>query len=151
MSILLPGSHLIVDPRYIIKKPFSTLYPMYVNIAIDKEHNDNFFTQKQMTKYIRDRILQKWIYTEYMDEVIKILKVSNGRVIVSKNGNSGSKEDIKKKIEFLKEGLLDMHHMRKILSRIIEELGYRWYNLLSHEKVIVTYTSKYLKKKLLEK
>jgi len=148
MSILSP--HIIVSPNYIVKKPFST-YPLYVNIAIDKEHNDNYFTQKQMTKYIQERILNKWIYTEYMKEVVKMLKVSGEHVTISKNSDIGSKEDIKKKAEYLKETFLDIHHTRKILNHIIEELGYRWYNLLSHERVIVEYTSRYLKKKLLEK
>ena len=29
----------------------NTLYPLYANAMVDEDHNSNYFTQRQMTKY----------------------------------------------------------------------------------------------------
>jgi hypothetical protein len=152
-------STLSVSPVYARKYVANVLYPSYVSAVVDSEHNDNRFTQKQMVKYLLYRILDKWMYTDEMNDLFKFIKVSGGNVTVVKSENEYKTNDIskdddniaQKKVDFIEKEYLSEEQMRKILIKIIDELNYKWYSLPRYEKTIVGAVHRYLKKQLREK
>lgn len=135
------------------------LYPLYASLEVDDEHNNNYFTQKQMTEWFRFRVLDKWLYDEVMADVLKYLKVSgntvsfvrNEKEMVDNDVEKDTDSDIEKKADFIGDEFLTVSEMRKLLARIIGELNYKWYNLASHENIIVKVVAKHLRKLFKEK
>ena len=169
MSILLPDETIIFTRR---REPLltttslgtivpSTYYPLVASLEIDDEHNENPLTQKQMTQYLRFRILDYWLYEEEMADILKFLKVSGSSVTLVRSEKEMNENDIEKdsedivdkKVDFLEKTFLDLDTMRKILARIVEMTGIRWYKLASkpEEKIVVNTVAKYLRKALKEK
>ena len=123
----------------------SYLYTTYATVEVDEDHHDNYFTQKQMTEWLRYRILDKWLYSDEMSDILKYLKVNGDSVNIVKTEKEMNENDIgkdtesivDKKVKFIEDNYLTVSQMRALLIKIMEELGYRWYNLYSHEKVII--------------
>ncbi|ATZ80664.1 hypothetical protein BMW23_0618 [Bodo saltans virus] len=153
MSMYSTVSSLPISPVFVRKYTANVLYPSYVSAIVDSEHNDNPFTQKQMVKYLLYRILDKWIYTEDMSDLFKFLKISSGKVEIVKSENEYNNNDISKdndttaqqKVDYIEKEYLSEEQMRQILIKIINELGYKWYNLTRYEKTIVESVYRYLK------
>jgi hypothetical protein len=132
----------------------TVIYPTVAALEVDREHHNNYFTQKQMTEWLRYRFLDKWLYDEEYSDLLKYLKLENGKVVFVKSSQemedndieNDSERDIEAKIDFIEDTYLTVNEMRKLLSRIIGELGYRWYNLASHEKIIMKSVNKHLRK-----
>jgi hypothetical protein len=131
---------------------------MIPTVEIDSGLNDNYLAQKQVTEWLLLRMLDKWLYNDDMCHILKYLKVSGGKVSVIENANeyksnkicSDSIEDVEKKADFLEANYLDMHTMRKLLMKLVTQLGYKWYDLLEKESLVVDVVGKYLRKKLKE-
>lgn len=131
-----------------------SLYPLYATLEVDDEHNNNYFTQKQMTEKIRFLVLDKWLFDDIMFDVLKYLKVSGNNVTFVKTEKEmldndvehDTESELEKKADFIGDEFLTVNEMRKILSRIVGELGYKWYNLLSHEYIIIKVVAKHLRK-----
>lgn len=127
---------------------------------IDTGLNDSWLAQKQMTKHVHYKILDYWLYKSEMKSLLKFMKVNNGVVNVVKSESeyenndisNDSQDDLEKKADYIEEHYLSLEKMRKILQKIINELGYRWKNfarrnrVTNEEKVVVKITKKYLKK-----
>lgn len=150
--------------------PYSTtvtstnlLYPVFApyNATIDFETglNDSYMIQKEATEWLRYRILDKWLYADEMCSVLKYLKVENGvaKPVSSKEAYKENKlcddkvEDVEAKIKYIEDYILGISEMRKVLQRIINELGYKWTELTVRENIVVEATERYLRKKLKEK
>lgn len=123
----------------------------------DTGMNDNYTTQKEMTKWLLKRILDKWLFKDELSHVLKYLKVTNdGEIKVVKNDedrknnkiSEDSTKNIEKKADWIEENVFGMHEMRKLLKRLVEELNYKWYNLPKKESLIIEAVEKTIKKKL---
>jgi hypothetical protein len=138
--------------------PVVAPHMMIPTVEIDSGLNDNYLAQKQVTEWLLFRMLDKWLYNDDMCHILKYLKVSGGKVSVIENANeyksnkicSDSIEDVEKKADFLEANYLDMHTMRKLLMKLVTQLGYKWYDLLEKESLVVDVVGKYLRKKLKE-
>jgi hypothetical protein len=166
MSILLPNQTVFLRGREPLLTTTSlgtivpsTLYPLVSSLEIDDEHNENPLTQKQMTQWLRLRILDKWLYSDEMSYILKYLKVSGNSVTFVANEKEmnendvekDTEDDVEKKADLIEKVFLDLDTMRKILVKIIETLGFRWYNLASHEKIVVETVARHLRHELKEK
>jgi hypothetical protein len=146
-----------------IVSPIVQLTPMampgYYQQNIDTGINDSWTAQKQMTKYILDRIYKHWMREKDMRKVLKFMTVDNNqKVVLVKNEEEYNKNDVSNdskdtigiKSDFIRENILGTTEMRKILMKIMEELGYKWkmFTQPKEEKIVIDVTKKYLKKHL---
>jgi len=163
-SITLSPTYPIYSPTYPIYSPFNTVTKVYsvlpsYNYDLDTGLNDSFLAQKQMTNYLLYRILDKWLYDDDMQYILKYMKIENGKVFSVKSESEYEKNDVKKdstsdiekKANYIEEHYLDMSQMKKLLIRLIEELGYKWFELANKEKVVIEVVGKYLKKEFRSK
>jgi hypothetical protein len=165
MALLYSSSSSLSSLSEIVVSPYSTqivttnvvapLVPVF-NYEIDTGLNSNYLVQKDTTREILYLTLDKWLYSSEMSHLLKYLTLVGGKVVpIAKeddyktNKISGESDSvIEQKIDYIQENLLDMDQMRKILTKITEELDYKWYDLLSHKKVVMEVIERHLKKKL---
>lgn len=129
---------------------------IFTPIEIDTGLNTSYLAQKEMTHYLLYRILDKWLYEDDLCYLLKYLKIKDGKITQIKNKSEYQNvkicdekiEDIEKKIDYIEENILGMTEMKKILQRLVEDYGFKWYDLSSRENVVVEATEKFLKKKL---
>ena len=134
-----------------------TTRPKYI-VDIDTGMEDNYIVQKDVTKYLLYKTLDKWIFTEF-PSVLKYLVVDNKKVRVVKSEaekekneiSKDSEEDSEAKSDWIEENILDESAMRSILIRIMKELGLKWYELPHRESLVMDVVEKYIKKKLRNK
>jgi hypothetical protein len=139
---------------------FTPIAPSYYKVDVDTGLNDNYMAQKQMTEYMLDRILKYWIHEPEMKNVMKFMTVVNDVVNVVKTEEEYNKNDVskdsrqdrKKKAEYIRENILGKNEMRTILIKIMKELGYKWKMFAQprEEQVVLGVTKKYIKKHLRE-
>lgn len=166
MSLLNPP--VILSDRTLFPNAIPSVYPniQYIPVAvprvliptvdIDSGLNDNYLAQKQVTEWLLYRVLDKWLYDDDLCHVLKYLKVTNGKVsVLSSNDNpkdnkicQDTVEDVEKKADFIEEQYLNMNTMRKLLMKIVQQLNYKWYDLLEKESLVVEVVGKYLRRKL---
>jgi hypothetical protein len=129
------------------------------SIDVDTGMNDNYYAQKQMTNYLYYRVLDKWLYDDDMCHILKYLKVSGNSVSVVSSINdykdnkicNDSIEDVEKKVDFIESNIFSQQSMRKVLVKITQELGYKWYDLPTRESIVIEAVGKYIRRKLKEK
>jgi hypothetical protein len=125
---------------------------------VDMGLNSSWLVQKDATQYLLFRILDKWLYKDELCHLLKYLVVSEDNVTVVENIEqykdvkicNDSVEDIEKKSDFIQKNILGQKEMRHILIRMINELGYKWYQLAQpkYEQVVIDVVEKFLRKKL---
>jgi hypothetical protein len=163
MALLYSSSSTLSPVSEIILSPYSTqivttnvITPL-VSYDYDTGLNTSSIVQKDTTRELLYLTLDKWLYSSDMCNVLKYLKIVNGKVQPISNENeykdnkvcNDSVEDIEMKSDYIHKNILDMEQMRKLLMRITDELDYKWYDLLtSKKKVVMEVVEKYLKKKL---
>ena len=144
------------DPLTIVSPVGPALYytrPGYV-VDIDTGVNDSYIVQRDVTKYLRYKTLDKWIYTEFPN-LLKYLVVDKDNVRLVKNeserdNNKISKDNVKEleiKSDYIGENILTEHAIREILIRIMRELGIKWYDLPHREDLVMDVIEKYIEKK----
>lgn len=133
---------------------FSPFTPFGAYYEYDTGLNTSWLAQKDMTEYLLMRILDKWLYTDEMSSVLRYLKVENGKVVVTTGASNKISDDttevIEKKADFIQSNILGHSEMRKLLTRIVDELGYKWYELANREKIVVEVAEKFIHRKLKE-
>lgn len=115
---------------------------------------NNYFAQKDMTKYLLYRILDYWLYDDRLCNVLKYLKVTGNTVSVLKTKKdvvensvcSEPTEIIQLKSDYIHENFLNLDKMKHILKKIISDTGLKWFQLADHQKIVVSYVEHYLKK-----
>ena len=161
-SVLSPIGPLstVFSPAYPLAQTYNMPFLSPINTIIDFDPglNDSYPAQKDMTRELLNRILDKWLYTDEMCHLLKYLKVSGTKVdhiqyekdVRDNKICNDTVEDVERKADWIEENLLNMHEMRKILTRITGELGVKWYNLLlkPNEALVVDAVERYLNKKL---
>ena len=160
-SLLSPLSPSIItkyDPLTIVTpvgNPLLYTRPGGYYLDIDTGIHDNTIVQRDVTKYLRYKTLDKWVYTEF-PHVLKYLIVEKDKVRVVKNetereNNKVSKDPVdvlSDKSEFIEEKILTEEAMREVLIRIMRETGIKWYDLPYREQLVMDVIEKYIKKKL---
>jgi len=160
-SILSPLSPSVItkyDPLTIVTpvgQPLLYTRPGGYYLDIDTGINDNYIVQRDVTKYLRYKTLDKWVYTEFPN-VLKYLIVEKDKVRLVKNeterdNNKVSKDPVdvlSDKSEFIEEKILTEEAMREVLMRIMRETGIKWYDLPYREQLVMDVIEKYIEKKL---
>jgi hypothetical protein len=159
-----PLSNVFLDghrPSYLVKSnPPTFVTPLDGVIRsyyydVDSGLNDSYIVQKDITKGLMYKALDKWLYTEF-SHVLKYLLVSDGKVKLVKSQkdadeNKVSKDstsDLELKSDYIHQTILTEHKTKEILFRIIRELGIKWYELPYKEGIVIDVIGKYIKKKL---
>lgn len=132
--------------------------PLY-QVEVDTGLNDNPFAQKQMLDYIMAKVYNKWLYGKDMCYLLKYLQVVDGKVTyISSLDNfkankicDDSEEAVELKIDFIEENIFSKSDLKKLLKRMIDELGYKWYEFPQRETVISEAVEKYIKRSLKKK
>lgn len=128
--------------------------PIYgVPINVDTGLNDNYAAQKQMTRYLQYRILDKYLF-ENLSYLLKFFRVDGNTVSLVKNLSEYENNDVSKdttqmielKADFLEKNYLTESKMRGFLTKIVVELGYKWYNLTKYESVVCEVVGRQLRK-----
>ena len=148
-AVVQTGHYVTTTPTFITTK---FLVPA---VDIDTGINDNYFAQKQVTERLHYRMLDKWLYDDELAFVLKFLTINNGKVNVVKNMNEyknndigkDSVSDVESKADYIEENILTLSAMRRLLIKIVQELGHKWYDLPHKEMLVVNVVGKYIKKK----
>lgn len=135
----------------------TTLRPSYV-VDIDTGMDNNYYVQRDITKYLLYKTLDKWIFNEF-PSVLKYLVVENNTVKLVKNEAEKDKNDISKntakenelKVDWIEENILGEEEMKEVLKKIMYELGIKFYDLPHRESLVMEVVEKYIKKKLRNK
>jgi hypothetical protein len=131
--------------------------PSYL-VDIDTGMDDNYYVQRDVTKYLLYKTLDKWIFNEF-PSVLKYLVVDKDSIKLVKNEAEKEKNEISKntakenemKSDWIEENILGETEMKDILKRIMNELGLKWYELPHRESLVRDVVEKYIKKKLRNK
>lgn len=160
-SVLSPLSPSIItkyDPLTVVTpigNPLLYTRPGGYYLDIDTGINDNYIVQRDVTKFLRYKTLDKWVYTEF-PHLLKYLIVEKDKVRVVKSeserdNNKVSKDPIdvlSDKSEYIEKNILTEEAMREVLIRIMRETGIKWYDLPYKENLVMDVIEKYIEKKL---
>lgn len=135
----------------------TTLRPSYI-VDIDTGMEDNYYVQRDITRYLLYKTLDKWIFDEF-PSILKYLVVEKDSVRVVKNEAEKEKNDLSKnsskenemKADWIERHILGEDEMKEVLKRIMNELGIKFYELPHREGLVMEVVEKYLKKKLRNK
>lgn len=124
-----------------------------------KYGSDNYHMQ-QFNNWLYSRIMDKWLSTKYMKNILKYLKVDKHDSIeiidskkeLSKNhSGANNKHILRKKKEYIKDYLFDKEDLRKIIANVIEQTRIKWYNIDEDpkiEKQVVYLVNKFIEEKM---
>ena len=136
---------------------FGPLYtrPGALYLDIDTGVNDSYIVQRDVTRFLRYKTLDKWIYTEF-PQLLKYLVVEKDTVRLVKNDDERHKNKVSndpidvlsEKSEYIEKNILTEEAMREILIRIMRETGIKWYDLPYQEQLVMDVVEKYIEKKL---
>jgi hypothetical protein len=117
--------------------PSSTPFQLPYNLDLNK--NDE--VRKQVTKYIRHKLLYKWLYSD-MPEILGFFKYDetsgvhliNDMSEFDKNAKYNDTIDvIDKKVEYIKNYILTHEVAYKMLKHFIKKTNANWYDLHKDE------------------
>jgi hypothetical protein len=147
------------DPLTVVTPIGPVLYnvggPRYL-VDVDTGINDNYIVQRDITRALMYKTLDKWIYDDFPN-VLKYLVVEKSgdvRLVKSEQEKDNNKvsndsvKDLEAKSDYIGDNILTEEAMREILIRIMRETGLRWYELPHREQLLKDIVEKYLKKKL---
>ena len=142
----------------VTKIPVNYISP-YAQYNVNTGLENNYLAQKQVTKYMLYRTLDKWLPNE-LSKLLSYLKYDASSKTVSpvssiKNLDSNKSvvetdASCTAKIDYIEAHILNMESMRRVLIRVIEETPYKYYELPQHENFMINVMKKYLKQKLLK-
>lgn len=123
-----------------VEKPLYSplVYSKLSNIPafeFDPANDNNYLVQKQITKYLQYKFLDKWIYEDF-PELFKFVKIKS------------AKNDLEQKADYIEENILTTDKTRKILKKIMFENDLRWYELPYFESLVKKTFAHYIRKKL---
>ena len=147
------------DPLTVVTPIGPVLYniggPRYL-VDIDTGINDNYMVQRDITRAIMYKTLDKWLYDDFPNVLKYLVVEKNGEVRLVKSEqekennkiSSDSVDDLEAKSDYIGNNILKESAVREILNRIMRETGLKWYELPHREQLLKDVIEKYLKKKL---
>lgn len=141
----------LLSPTFVMP----TVTPLY-KLEVDTGLNDNPLAQKQMLDYVMAKVYNKWIYGKDMCYVLKYLKVVNGKVHYLQSIDEFSNNkicndtelEVELKVDFIEQNILTKSDLKKLLKRMIDELGFKWYEFPQKLEVIEEAVERHIKKAL---
>ena len=123
----------------------------------DSGIGENPLARHEMNVDMRYKFLDKWLYEDQYQNILKMLKVDNGSVkVLSKSAsenNDISKDteaELEKKSDFIGFEILTLNKNRKILDTMCVKNNLKYYDLPYNEKYVAKAQAKYVKGKLEE-
>lgn len=154
-TVIQPTLSTLPTPQPNTIKPIIPYFvPIYgIPFNVDTGLNGNYAAQKQMTRYLMYRILDKYLYDD-LSYLLKFMRIDGNTVSLVKSLAEYESNDVSKdttqmielKADFLEKNYLTEEKMRALLTKIVVELGYKWYNLTKYESVVCEVVGRHLKK-----
>lgn len=118
--------------------------------------NTSYMAQREMTKYLYYRILDKWFYSDELCHLLKYFTIVNNKVELIKSESdyknvkvsNHNDNEIQLKVDYIQENFFSVKDMKRILTRIVQELGINWYDLPQREYIVVDVVESKLKQKI---
>lgn len=144
-----PAKTEIITPLFPV---VTSLYPVYEENVL----GDSWLVQKEAVEQLHLKILDKWLYKPEMCHILKYFRVVNGKVELIKKKEeykdnkicNDSNDDVELKADYIEEHFFSRKDMRKILQRMVDELGYKWYQFTNRESFVADCVEKFLRKKI---
>ena len=133
---LMPSILQPIGATLIIPSPGS-LYPLPSNYDLNRDER----VHKQVVKYFRYKILDKWLYDE-MKELLNFLVVDNTGVHLIKDMSEykvreDSEENIERKIEYIEKYFLTKDTVNRLLRKFVKGTNTNWYDLHKNQKFVM--------------
>jgi|SaaInlStandDraft_4_1057021.scaffolds.fasta_scaffold01936_5 hypothetical protein len=128
----------------------------YYELEFNSGLNDNYFAQQQMIEYMMAQFYNNWIYENELCYLLKYLKVTGNDVnyVSSKDEYKNNKicndsdDHVEKKIDFIEKNILTKSDMKKILRRLTNDLGVKWFQLTLKENIAMETIERYVRSAL---
>lgn len=149
-SPMIPGLS-IVDSPVVASLNLSYSKPLF---SIHKNYERNPRLHRRMAKHYYYKTYEKWLGNE-MSDLLGYLIISGGKAklvssISKYNKKKDSHADMKKKIDYIKNNIMDEIWMLRTLHKFVRETGSAgsWFDLPKNEYFIRRYVQRKLKKKI---
>jgi len=153
-----------LNPLYPYSQPLGSVLSPFISIGADKKAEIGYFidlnkdpdVQFRFIEYYFRHTYEDWIPKGDMRDLLNYLNVSGDKVSIVKTekeyeANKAKKESegtMDKKIEFLKNEIMNHTKIAKILEEYVDYKNVNWYDLKEYKDNIHKYIKKYLTKKL---
>lgn len=126
-------------------------YGRYTDLNKDKR------IQKTISKYFLYKILDKWLYQDFMP-IVAFVKITDGKPSLIRSMNdykpeslsSDSVENIEKRIDYLEKILINRKLVKHVLKKIVNDNEIGWTQLNKNKAMVKKVFKKYLQSKLEE-
>lgn len=153
-TISIPTNALIKSTPYeltIIPRP---LYPARI-LNVDTGMDNSYTAQKQMVEYFLYKTLDKWLWNDKLNHLLKYFIVKDEKVMLvnsiedaKKNKiNEDGKHNTKLKIKYINRNYLTEYDMKMLLLKITDRTYVKWFELTDNERIVIKCIDKMLSKK----
>jgi hypothetical protein len=123
----------------------------------DSGIGENPIARHETNVDLRYKFLDKWLYRDEHQNILKMLKVDGKTVKVLSKSESekndiskDTESDLERKSDFIGMEILTLEKNRKILDTLCRKNSLKYYDLPHNEKYVVRAQSRYVKSKLEE-
>lgn len=118
--------------------PLVTTTPVVAGLPVVPRRYEDLNTdpevRQRMTSYYFGKLYDQWIYSDFRF-MLKNLKVSGNKIIVSRNKDKNATEsDIQAKIDFLQRRVFDRERLYRLLVVYVSRSGTNWYDLKANKQ-----------------
>lgn len=119
-------------PPIVTSTPVVGVHPLvprrYQDLNTDGE------LRQRMTTYFYGKLFDQWMYSDFRF-MLRNLKVSGDKVIVSRNlDKNASEDDIEAKIDFIKYQVFNRDRLYRLLVVYTERTNTNWYDLRANKQ-----------------
>ena len=96
--------------------------------------------QKKMSKFFFEKLMNKWLHSDFEDLLDHIVVKGKNAKLVSKlkdvksNKTKGSEYD--DKIDYIAEEVMTKHDVRSFLKKFVTKSGINWWDLKNHMRIV---------------
>ena len=107
--------------------------------------------QYKMAKYIRYKILDKWLYRE-LNSLLGYLIIKGGKVELVddvkqyKSPEDDSEEVTERKVKYMEDNIIDFINILLLLGAFVKKYDVKWYYLNKYDELLIPEIGKYVKK-----
>jgi hypothetical protein len=153
-TISIPANALIKSTPYELTITPRPLYPALA-LNVDTGMGGSYIAQKQMVEYFLYKTLDKWLWNDKLNHLLKYFVVKDEHVTlldsidaVKKNKiNEDGKHNTKLKIKYINRNYLTEYDMKMLLLKITDRTYVKWFELTDNERIVIKCVDKMLSKK----